>query len=43
MRRKNVIQPGKPETAQEQGAAVWMLTVKSPPEAGTCNMVGETK
>jgi hypothetical protein len=38
-----VIQAGKPETAHGQEAAVWMLTVKLPPEAGACNVVGETE
>ena len=34
---ETVIQPGKPETAHEQEAVVWMLTVRLPPEAGACN------
>jgi len=38
-----VIQPGKPETAQGQEAAVWMRTVRLPPDAGACNVVGETE
>jgi hypothetical protein len=40
---ETVIQPGTPETAQAQEAAVWTLTVKLPPEAGNCNAVGETE
>ena len=38
-----VIQAGKPEIAQGQEAVVWMPTVKLPPEAGACNVVGETE
>jgi hypothetical protein len=40
---ETVIQLGRPETAQVQEAAVWMLKVKLPPEAGTGNVVGETE
>jgi hypothetical protein len=40
---ETVIQPGKPETAQAQEAAVWMPTVKLPPEAANCNAVGDTE
>ena len=40
---ETIIQPGKPETAQKQEAAVWMATVTIPPEAGACNVVGETE
>ena len=40
---ETVIQPGKPETVQGQEGVVWMLTVKLPPEAGACNVVGETE
>jgi hypothetical protein len=40
---ETVIQPGKPETAQGQEAAVWILTVTLPPEAGACNDAGETE
>ena len=37
------IQPGKPVTAQVQEPAVWMPTVRLPPEAATCNAAGETE
>jgi hypothetical protein len=40
---ESVIQAGKPETAQGQEGAAWMLTAKLPPEAGTCKVVGETE
>jgi hypothetical protein len=40
---EDAIQPGKPETAQVQEGAVWMVTVTMPPEAGACNVVGETE
>ena len=38
-----VIQAGKPETAQGQEGAVWTLAIKVTPEAGACNVVGETE
>ena len=40
---ETVIQLGRPETTQEQEAVVWMLAVRLPPEAGACNVVGETE
>ena len=40
---ETAIQPGKPETAQGQEAAVWMPTVRLPPAAGACKVVGETE
>jgi hypothetical protein len=39
---ETVTQAGKPETIQEQEAVVWMVTVKLPPAAGACHVVGET-
>jgi hypothetical protein len=40
---ETVIQPGKPEIAQGQDAAVWMPMATVPPEAGACSVVGETE
>ena len=40
---ETVIQPGRPETAQVQEAAVWMVTVRPVPEAGACSVAGETE
>jgi hypothetical protein len=42
-RAEAVIQGGTPEIAQGQETVVWMPTVKLPPEAGACNVVGETE
>jgi len=40
---ETVIQPGMPEIAHGQKGAVWMPTVRLPPEVGACNVVGETE
>ena len=40
---ETVIQPGTPETSHGHEAAVWIPTVRLPPEAGACKLVGETE